>query len=285
LWYQAFGPKVVLQNSRTAHPSFISPARLANGKPITLFFRLAVIDNARAISWIKKLKVKVTDMPTGRLNDTGITACSDASTNSLACPVAGFPGQDAQSGRDFTHNDDKDGHAGFSFTKISSSGKPLPANAKTWNCVQDNVTGLMWEVKTADGGLHDTNWTYSWYEPDNTKNSGGAGIQNGGSCNNTSDCDTAGYVKKVNTMGWCGAKDWRMPTKTELLSIVSYDRSDPAIDTAYFPNTIGSLMFWSSSPLVGYGYYAWFVLFDYGYAYWNFNEYGNYQVRLVRSGQ
>ena len=30
------------------------------------------------------------------LNDTGITTCSNATQNGLPCPVAGFPGQDAE---------------------------------------------------------------------------------------------------------------------------------------------------------------------------------------------
>ena len=41
--------------------------------------------------------------------------------------------------------------------------------------MRDNVTGLMWEVKTDDGGLRDKDWTYSWYNPDATTNGGSAG--------------------------------------------------------------------------------------------------------------
>jgi hypothetical protein len=90
-----------------------------------------------------------------RLNDTGINTCSNNTKNGLSCPVTGFPGQDAQYGRDKTLNNNANGHAGFSFTKISSTGIALAANARIWNCVQDNVTGLLWEGKTNDGGLHD----------------------------------------------------------------------------------------------------------------------------------
>ena len=59
------------------------------------------------------------------LNDTGITTCSDENTNGLSCPVSGYPGQDGEHGRDVTHNDDSDGHAGFSFTKLDANGNPL----------------------------------------------------------------------------------------------------------------------------------------------------------------
>ncbi|MBP8283259.1 MAG: hypothetical protein KAX46_05010, partial [Chromatiaceae bacterium] len=105
--------------------------------------------------------------PTYPLNDTGLDWCANASQNNLACPVSGFPGQDAESGRDVTHHDDSDGQAGFSFTKIANSGNALPAaaalgsGANDWACTRDNVTGLTWEVKTNDGGLRDQDWTYS----------------------------------------------------------------------------------------------------------------------------
>ena len=65
--------------------------------------------------------------------------------------------QDCSHGRDTTHNDNSDGHAGFSYTKLDSNGKPLPDQTvdyatTPWACVKDNVTGLIWEVKTDDGG-------------------------------------------------------------------------------------------------------------------------------------
>lgn len=215
------------------------------------------------------------------LNDTGITTCSDNSTNGLACPINDFTNQDAQVGRDKTKNDDSDGHAGFSFTKISSSGKELSASATEWNCVKDNVTGLTWEIKTTDGGLHDMNNYYTWYEPDNSKNGGNAGTQNGGSCKG-SDCDTNAYVKAVNAAGYCGYKDWRMPTRQELVSIVDFSRVNPAIDTTYFPNT-KSYSFWSSSLSAAYSNNAWNVYFDNGYSNGYSDNYSNsYVVRLVR---
>jgi YD repeat-containing protein len=219
---------------------------------------------------------------TQKLNDTGITTCSDLNNNNLPCPVTGFPNQDAQFGRDKTANNDADGHAGFSFTKISSTGAVLAANATTWNCVKDNVTGLMWEVKTDDNGLHDKDNTYSWYNPDNSNNGGDAGYQNYGSCVGSS-CDTNAFVKAVNTAGWCGYKDWRLPSRAELHSIVDYSRYNSSIDTNYFPNT-QSNWYWSASPVAYYSYYAWFVYFHYGFVLWGDKNSDGF-VRLVRAGQ
>ena len=210
------------------------------------------------------------------LNDTGISKCANNTSNNLACPVSTHPNQDAQTGRDATHNDDSDGHAGFSFTKISSTGVELPASATEWSCVKDNVTGLMWEVKTNDGGLHDKNETYTWYNPDNSANGGGAGTENG-------DNDTDSFVVNTNATGLCGANDWRMPAREELRSLADYSVSGPAIDTTYFPNTV-SKWYWSSSPFLGSRSYAWFISFNDGHDD-TYVKYYDFHVRLVRSGQ
>ena len=213
------------------------------------------------------------------LNDTGITECADGSPNYLPCPVNGYPEQDAQYGRDKTANDDSDGHAGFSFTKLDSNGNPLAASAKSWTCVRDNVTGLTWEVKTDNGGLRDKDWTYTWYNPDATTNGGGAGIQNGGTCAGSA-CDTQAFVQAVNSQGLCGARDWRLPPDRELMSIVSNDRIYPAIDADWFPYS-QSLRFWSSSPWADYYDSAWLVYFSNGSVSYGFKGSAFY-VRLVR---
>jgi hypothetical protein len=170
--------------------------------------------------------------------------------------------------------------AGFDFTKLDASGNALPASATSWSCVRDNVTGLIWEVKTNDGGLRDMNNTYSWYNPDSSTNGGSAGTQNGGTCSGGIDCDTASYVAAVNTAGLCGASDWRMPTVEELRSIVDYAVSYPgsAIDTNYFPNAV-NYGFWSASPYAGDTGSAW--LCGYGVVGSDSKSNGS-AVRLVR---
>lgn len=92
------------------------------------------------------------------LNDTGITWGGEYPTgNNSGCTGVAIDAQDCSSGRDATHNNDSDGDAGFSYTKLDSKGDPLSDQSVTyastpWACVQDNVTGLIWEVKTDDGG-------------------------------------------------------------------------------------------------------------------------------------
>ncbi len=225
------------------------------------------------------------------LNDTGITLCGDyafsyvsggEASNSLPCPVPGFPGQDAEYGRDVTHNDDSDGHAGFSFTKLDAEGDPLPANATAWSCVQDDVTGLIWEVKTDDGGLRDADNLYSWYNPDSGTNGGDAGTPNGGTCSYGIACDTQAFKDAVNAQGLCGANDWRLPDPRELLSIVSNDRFKPTIDTAWFPNTRSS-GYWSSSTLHD-SEWTWIVQFHSGDVTYSPKDAARH-IRLVRAGQ
>ena len=227
-------------------------------------------------------------LPSGALNDTGIDWCANEGQNFLPCNrVPLYPGQDAHYGRDVTDDDDSDGHAGFSFTKLGIDGDVLPASATDWSCVRDNVTGLVWEVKSNDGGLRDKAWRYTWYNPDPATNGGDAGQRGDGgdACGGEEKmrCNTHAFVTAVNRLGLCGRHDWRLPDRFELESITSNDRYGPAIDTEFFPST-QSLTFWSSSPYVYHSRYAWNLDFADGRAY-DYDKYSRRHVRLVSGGQ
>jgi len=206
------------------------------------------------------------------LNDTGITTCSSETQNGLPCPVADYPGQDADYGTNR-----------FNFTKLDGNGQDLPASATHHTCVRDNVTGLIWEVKTEDNGLRDKRWTYTWYNSNSATNGGSAGFFSNGRCYDSNRCDTEKYPQDINTAGLCGFRDWRMPTPDELLSIVDNSFFNPSIDAGYFPNTVFS-GFWSSSPYAADSGGAWVVSFDYGGVYGYYRRSG-FAVRLVRGGQ
>lgn len=153
------------------------------------------------------------------LNDTGITWSGNYKIGNNATCVSSttpdgdnvFAAQDCSHGSDISHNDDSDGLAGFSYTKLDSSGQPL-ANQQAdyattpWACVQDNVTGLIWEVKTDDGGLHDKDDRYTWYNT-NPNTNGGSDGDHGGANNmcfgySSNDvaawCNTQAYLSRVN---------------------------------------------------------------------------------------
>jgi hypothetical protein len=110
-------------------------------------------------------------------------------------------------------------------------------------------------------------------------NGGAPGVQKGGRCTG-SDCDTFAFVQAVNANGLCGAGDWRLPTRKELLSIVDNGRFNPAVDTGHFPNTPAS-NYWSSSTYADQPGAAWQVNFRYGEV--NPDDKGQgAHVRLVR---
>jgi hypothetical protein len=185
-----------------------------------------------------------------KLNDTGLVRCTrDFSTFTRDCAGTG---QDAETGRDVTHPGHGDGKYGFSFQKVCNSGElagtgscsataALGAGPDDWGCTLDRVTGLEWEVKTADGGLRDGGNTY-------TDLGGGDAT------------DTSGFTTAVNAAGLCGASDWRLPTTGELLGIVDFNNrlGAPAIDIDWFPNTAAD-SWWTADPYFAQPTVAWFV--------------------------
>jgi Protein of unknown function (DUF1566) len=213
-----------------------------------------------------------------KLNDTGITAsqcfgagtttlvlCSSAEARALSTAQDGMMGRDA----DAATNSAADGKLGFSYTKIAADGSALPDSATSWSCVRDNVTGLMWEVKTNDGGLRDYTKLYTNYDntqlpqiqPDNV-NPTQAQID--------AATNSVGFKNAVNTASLCGASDWRLPSVHELSGLVDYGAAPGTlnIDTAWFPNSQpGS---WSSTPDIqshfkgSMDYRAWIVNFSGG---------------------
>ena len=234
------------------------------------------------------------------LNDTGITKCADyaydtsgTEDNNLDCPngistgtqpVEGDPipgGQDGQHGRDALARSGTlgskvgGGHAGFDFTKLTSAG--ITTEGSMWSCVHDNVTGLTWEVKDLSG-LRDKDNTYTWYNSSGIDDGGSAGTSSGGACSASGRCDTEKYVADVNAINLCGFNDWRLPQAEELISIASFDRIDPAIDTNYFPNTV-SASYWTASPYIISN--AWYISFSSGNA-GSTGKFISNRVRLVR---
>ena len=176
--------------------------------------------------------VAAVPLPLMRLNDTGVSmnqCFAEGSTTFVPCssPQARALStlQDGQVGRDAkpATNGDSDGKLGFQFSAVAGG------------CVRDEVTGLTWESKTNDGGLHDGNRGYT----------------------NVGDLrpgDASEFVRAVNLEGLCRGADWRLPTFQELNSLLDYgamaDKPYPGdgglwIDPIWFPNTAGQ--YWTST--------------------------------------
>ncbi|HRX71242.1 MAG: DUF1566 domain-containing protein [Gammaproteobacteria bacterium] len=233
------------------------------------------------------------------LNDTGQTTCYDE-TQAVTPEPSTHPRQDCTIGRDAAAAAGAltkvgGGRAGFDYTKIANDGRELPANAVLgsgpgdWACTRDNVTGILWEVKTDDDGLRDRDWRYTWYDDIHIDNNGGnPGSLGSNTCGGTlpnNQCNTQAYTAAVNAAGLCGFTDWRLPTKKELLQLVDVEipSPGPTIESVYFPNTRSS-WYWSSSTYAHYPDNACYVGFYPGfvdaYSKARYNH-----VRLARGGQ
>jgi hypothetical protein len=226
------------------------------------------------------------------LDDTGVTTCATAIAGGLACNSGSagtdlFPEQDAENGRDATANDDTDGHAGFSFVKVGANGVPLADQssayaATPWDCVEDLVTGLVWEVHPDDGGLRDRDWRYSWYDSTGVNGGHGYGRPNAGTCADSTSCDTEKYAAAVNAAGLCGYADWRLPTRGELFSLVDYGApAAPLVDAAFLPDGVTDA-YWTSSRDAIRG--PWSVDFSDGGSRVQ-GRFNARSVRLVRGGR
>ncbi len=203
--------------------------------------------------------------------DTGQTKCYD-NVGEIPCPASGEPfyGQDAQ------YQGPK-----RSYTKLGSGGVELPDNATIadgWIMTRDNVTGLIWEIKTEDGTVHDKYNTYFWCDQNPDTNGGDEGLCGKGVI------DTKDFIDALNSSKFGGYSDWRLPTIKELSTLVSFGISSQgvAIDMTYFPNTL-SFGYWSATTDANSTSNAWRAYSNVGLVVPN-KIYDGY-VRAVRSEQ
>ena len=131
--------------------------------------------------------------------------------------------------------------------------------------VTDTKTGLMWmqcslgQNQEANASCSDSATTHNWEDA----------------------------LETAFKYTFAGYSDWRLPNLNELRSLVAYDRYDPAINSAIFPNTPMGGYFWSSSPSSynGEDTRSWGIRFDDGYDSAQLTRSSGYYVRLVRTDQ
>jgi hypothetical protein len=97
------------------------------------------------------------------------------------------------------------------------AGRPLDYRSNGDGTVTDVNTGLTWEEKTDDNGLHDQDNVYHW---------SGDGTQE-------TVWDWLDDVNAESGTGFAGHRDWRIPNVKELISIMDYGEADPSIDKAF----------------------------------------------------
>ena len=145
--------------------------------------------------------------------------------------------------------------------KIGLNGEKLAVDAPHWAAAIDKKTQLMWAInpsKTAN--FPNPNKGMNWE-------------------------DAVAWAKYVNTQGWCGFNDWRLPTIDELKTLfIKHRQPTLHLNEAIFNDTNKYYGVWSSSPVASYSNYAWIVNFSLGLDYFSVKS-NNYYVRLVRSSQ
>ncbi len=137
--------------------------------------------------------------------------------------------------------------------------------------ITDNNTGLMWEKKSDDGSIHDTDNVYTWADAFTT------------------------FIAALNTEPcFAGHCDWRLPNVKELQSIVNYQNVDPAVSPAFNTGCAAACTvltcsctaagdYWSSTSVVNDPNFAWYVFFGVGNVPFDLKDVGLH-VRAVRGG-
>ena len=157
------------------------------------------------------------------LNDTTILECLDSDRNWTACPVNGLAAQDGEIGR--TPEDEADeldkvgtGIAGFDFTLLDATGEELSPGTPEADCLRDNLTGLVWELKKPRDSMRRARNRYSWYSTNEDTNGGEPGLVNGPECGG-GVCNTFAYLTRLNQAELCGLTSWRLPVVRDMRSI------------------------------------------------------------------
>ena len=142
------------------------------------------------------------------------------------------------------------------FQKLDTNSEPLPDTATTWVMVLDQVTGLIWEVKTTDQGIQGKDRQYTWYNSDTSTNGGNAGTS-------TPSGDTQYFIDRLNRNTLASRSDWRIPEISELIELLNFSKANPTIDKVYFPHTQAGC-YWSTTTHVQNSGDAWLLNFNDG---------------------
>ena len=203
---------------------------------------------------------------------TGTLGCAaDCSFDTSGCTEFAFPA----TGQTTSYLADTNGAQGSAVPDDGAvqAGRPLTYVENGDGTITDFNTGLMWEKKSDDDGLHDRDATFPWSD---------------------SAVDTIwDWLAQVNVeggSGFAGHSDWRIPNAKELQTIIDYERVAPSVDPVFDSSCVAactvltcsctaSAFYWSSTTEADGPGAAWGVRFDDG----NVETDGKGNVRAVRA--
>lgn len=163
-------------------------------------------------------------------------------------------------------HDDEGSLANYSL--LDKNGKPTSTAAR---CATIQESGLTWELKNDDEGVHDKDNVYRW---------GGIGAEKSGTIF-FDDWNT--LLNAANKEKLCGFDDWRVPTIDELKTLVINTAIKPIVTPEIFPLTLAA-PYWSVSTYQNYPEHAQTVDFATGASnYYNGFRGDRLPLRLVRS--
>ena len=238
-WQQLTGNAETLSDSQQCVSTFFASDVDTN---TTLSFEVTVTDS-KGRTDTDTVFIDISPKALGLINDSGMGECYN-NTQRINCGSDDFPEQDAELGRDsFANRIDKAGigNLAFDYTKLNQFADEVDDSSEVFSCIRDNVTGLVWEVKSPSSGilpnttLRDAQNSYYWDIGDTTTDADSTANT---TCPNDTSCGLQTYVNAVNAIDFCGGTNWRVPTYTELLGLIDYGKQGQSvlIDTAFFPN-------------------------------------------------
>jgi hypothetical protein len=92
------------------------------------------------------------------------------------------------------------------------------------------------------------------------------------------------WITEINAKGWDGYSDWRLPTRSELFTLVSHARTNPALPSGHLFENIFPGYYWTATRCSRYPRQAWYVHFGGGRIFRGM-KHGSYLVWPVRDGR
>jgi hypothetical protein len=210
--------------------------------------------------------------------DGTLSCTASCAYDTTLCESQAFPGSGQTTAHQADKNDGIPGPVAVPDDGTVRAGAALAYVDNGDGTITDLNTGLMWEKKSHDHGLHDKDNGYRW---------DGDGSQE-------TIWDWLDDVNAEGGSGFAGYNDWRIPTVKELQSIIDYEQVDPAVDAVFnhdctppcdppVCSCTASSFYWSSTTIAFSPTNAWSVDFDYGDVSLD-GKYIDFLVRAVRGG-